>query len=325
MRALRLHTLGESPSLAQIESPKPEKGEVLLKVHACGLNFADLLTIKGEYQERPTLPFTPGLEMAGRLVAVRPAPQAPAPGTRVAAFAGQGGLAEQAVVPAAALAVLPDSMPYDVAAGFQVAYGTSHVALKHRARLAEGETLLVTGAAGGVGLTAVELGRAMGARVIACARGADKLAVAKAAGAHEVIDSTKGDLRDQLKALGGVDVVYDTIGGEQFTAALRATRPEGRVIVIGFASGQVPPIPANIILVKNISVIGFYWGGYLKFAPRVLRDSMAELFAMFAAGKLHPHISHRFPLERAMDGFEALRSRASTGKVVITMTDQASQ
>ncbi|MDA8747922.1 NADPH:quinone oxidoreductase family protein, partial [Litoreibacter sp.] len=185
--------------------------------------------------------------------------------------------------------------------------------------LKPGETLLVLGAAGGVGLTAVELGKLMGANVIAAARGADKLAVTKEHGADHLIDTDTADLREAVKALGGADVVYDPVGGALFTAALRACKPEARVLTIGFASGEVPQIAANHILVKNISVLGFYWGGYLKFKPAVLTDSLSALFAMFSAGKLHPHISHTFPLAQAADGLEVLRSRQSTGKVVITL------
>ncbi len=322
MIALQVNVLGQEPSLAEIEIPQPGPGEVQGDVAACGLNFADILMIKGQYQETPDLPFTPGMEMAGRVAKLGPGCDGPPIGTRVAAFAGHGGLAEFAVVRQAALSVLGDDMPVDVAAGFQ-AYGTSHLALTRRARLRAGEKLLVLGAAGGVGLTAVELGRSLGAEVIACARGAAKLAVAKAAGAHHLIDSDTGDLRDQVRALGGADVVYDPVGGAQFGAALRAVRPEGRMIVIGFASGEVPPVPANIILVKNISVLGFYWGGYLKFAPQVISQSLGELFSLYAEGKRKPHISHTLPLDRAVEGIDILRTRKSTGKVVITCGAQS--
>jgi NADPH2:quinone reductase len=210
-------------------------------------------------------------------------------------------------------------MSFQDAAAFQIAYGTSHVALEYRAKLQAGETLLVLGAAGGVGMTAVELGKLMGARVIAVARGADKLAIAKQAGADHVIDATQGDLLAQLKALGGVDVVYDPVGGDQFKAAFRACRPEARIIVIGFASGSVPQIPANHLLVKNITVEGFYWGGYLKFKPHVITDSLAKLTGWYQEGKLTPHISATFPLAEAQKGIDLLKARKSTGKVVITI------
>jgi NADPH2:quinone reductase len=259
------------------------------------------------------------MELAGTVDALGPDLPGPAPGTRVAAFAGQGGLAEFAVLPAARLLPLPDTMDFATAAAFQVAWGTSHLALTRRARLAPGETLLVLGAAGGVGLTAVEIGKRLGARVIASARGADRLAVAAAAGADHLIDSDAPDLRGALKALGGVDVVYDAVGGPAFIEALRATRPEGRLLTIGFAGGEVPQIPANLLLVKNLSVIGLYWGGYSGFAPRALTESLAALMAWHAEGALDPHIGHRLPLDRAAEGLALLRERKATGKVVITM------
>jgi NADPH2:quinone reductase len=302
-----------------IAQPIPQSGEARIKIAACGLNFADLLMQDGKYQERPALPYIPGMEFAGIVDALGPDTNGPKVGTRVAAFAGAGGLAELAVVPAARLVPLPDSMSFAQAAAFQIAYGTSHLALDHKARLRAGETLLVLGAAGGVGLTAVEIGKRMGARVIACARGPEKLAVAKAAGADVLIDSDTPDLKAALKALGGIDVVFDPVGGAGFDAALSACNPEGRLLAIGFASGSVPQVPANLLLVKNLSVLGLYWGGYLKFAPHVLTDSLRTLFGWFAEGALHPHISHELPFDRYLDGLELLRSRQATGKVVITI------
>lgn len=320
MRAYRIESFGGTAGLAEIEPPTPGPGEVLLRIAACGLNFADLLMLKGEYQERPATPFTLGMEVAGTVAALGTGVTGLAPGDRVAVFAGQGGLAEWGAFPADRCVKLPDTMPFDHAAAFMIAYGTSHLALAHRARLAPRETLLVTGAAGGVGLTAVEIGKAMGARVIAVARGADKLAVAQAAGADHLIDSdTTPDLRAAVKALGGADVVYDAVGGDTFMAALRATNPEGRLIPIGFAGGGVPQIPANLLLVKNLTVIGLYWGGYMAFRPAVLRDSLAELLALYQAGRLRPHVSHALPLDRVEDALDLLRSRKSTGKVVVTM------
>lgn len=321
MRTILVTELGTPPALAQAPDPVPGPGEVLLEVAACGLNFADLLMAEGRYQERPPLPFAPGMEVAGRIVALGPGVKGPAVGTRVAAVTGHGGLAERAVAKAAACVPVPDGMDMVTAAGFQVAYGTSHLALTRRARLQTGETLLVLGAAGGVGLTAVELGKVLGARVIAVARGSEKLEVARQAGADHLIDGATEDLRAELKALGGVDVVYDPVGGEAFDAALRACRPEARVVVIGFASGTVPQIPANILLVKNISVLGFYWGGYKAFAPHLLAESLTELFALHGAGRLRPHVSHVLPPEEHARAFELIRSRRSTGKVVVRFGD----
>ncbi len=317
MRAFQVTSFDTSPALLDIPVPSPAAGEVLLDIAACGLNFADLLMAKGSYQDTPAPPFTLGLEVCGTVIAQGAGVSAPAIGTRVAVFGGKGGMAEKGVFPAALCRPVPDSMTAEVAAGFMVAYGTSHLALTRRAHLQKGETLLVLGAAGGVGLTAVEIGKAMGARVIAVARGADKLDVARAAGADHVIDSDDQDIKAAVKALGGADVVYDPVGGDAFKAALGACKPEARVVVIGFASGDVPQVPANILLVKNISVIGFYWGGYLKFQPEALSASLAELLDWLAEGRLRPHISHVLPLENAAEALELMRSRASTGKVVI--------
>lgn len=317
MRAFQVTSYVAPPSLAEIPAPSPAAGEVLLDIAACGLNFADLLMAKGTYQDTPNPPFTLGMEVCGTVIAQGAGVTSPAIGTRVAVFGGKGGMADQGTFPAALCRPVPDTMSAEVAAGFMVAYGTSHLALTRRARLQPGETLLVLGAAGGVGLTAVEIGKAMGARVIAVARGADKLAVARAAGADHVIDSDAQDIKASARALGGADVVYDPVGGDTFKAALSACKPEARVIVIGFASGDVPQVPANILLVKNIDVIGFYWGGYLKFQPEALSASLAELLDWLAEGRLHPHISHILPLDRADEALELMRSRASTGKVVI--------
>ena len=319
MRAYRIRAFGGDAGLETLDRPSPGPGQVLLRIAACGLNFADLLMLKGDYQERPEPPFTLGMEVAGTVEALGDGVAGLAPGDRVAVFAGQGGLADWGVFPADRCVRLPDAMPFDHAAAFLIAYGTSHLALKHRAHLQPGETLLVTGAAGGVGLTAVEIGKALGARVIACARGADKLAVAQAAGADHLLDSDTVDLRREVKALGGADVVYDAVGGDTFMAALRATNPEGRLLPIGFAGGGVPQIPANLLLVKNLTVLGVYWGGYMAFKPRIVTDSIAELMAMYAAGQLRPHVSHALPLDRVDEALELLRSRKSTGKVVVTM------
>jgi len=319
MRAFVLSSTEAPPSVIDLPLPVPGPGEVRLRNRACGLNFADLLMAKGQYQERPPLPFVMGMEVAGEVEALGEGVTGLAIGQRVAAFAGQGGLAEYGCFPAARCLPIPAAMPYEQAAGFMVAYGTSHVALAHRARLAPGETLLVLGAAGGVGLTAVEIGARMGARVVAVARGPEKLAVARAAGASVLIDSEGTDLKAAFKALGGVDVVYDAVGEPAASAALRALNPEGRFIVIGFAGGGVPQFPANILLVKNISVIGFYWGGYAAFQPQVITRSLRDLMAMYARGELHPHVSHTLPLDRTAEAMELMRSRASTGKVVVTM------
>lgn len=319
MRAFHLTDFETPPTLTTLDRPAPGPGQIGLRIHACGLNFADLLMMRGKYQDMPALPFTLGLEVAGVVEALGPGVSTPAIGTRVAVFGGHGGLAEYGCFDAARAVVLPDAMDFTHAAAFQIAYGTSHLALDHKARLRPGETLLVLGAAGGVGLTAVEIGKAMGARVIACARGADKLEVARRAGADHLIDAETDDIRTVCKDLGGLDVVYDPVGGDQFTAAMRACNPEGRILSIGFASGEVPQIKANHLLVKNLTVIGFYWGGYLSFRPDLLTGSLATLLTWYEQGRIRPHVSHTYPLERAAEGLELLRARKSTGKVVITV------
>ncbi len=321
MRAFRLTETGTDPVFADVEPLAPGPGEVRLRVAATGLNFADLLMIQGRYQDTPPPPFTLGMEVAGTVEAVGPDVAGLAPGMRVAGVPGQGGLAALAIVPAGRCIPLPDAMSFVDAAAFQITCGTAHLGLAHRAALSPGETLLVLGAAGGVGFAAVEIGRRMGARVIASARGADRLAVAQAAGAEVLIDSDATDLRGTLKALGGIDVVFDAVGGPAFLEALRATRPEGRLLTIGFAGGEVPQIPANLLLVKNLTVIGLYWGAYLSFRPEVARDSLTTLAGWIAAGEISPHVSHVLPFERCAEGLALLRDRRATGKVVITQPD----
>jgi len=318
MRTMRVHELGGRLQADEVAPPEPGPGEVLLRVRACGVNFADTLMVKGTYQERHAPPFAPGMEICGEVIGHGVGVTAPALGTRVAAMCGVGGFAEQAVAPAAACVAVPDAMPDDHAAALQVAYGTADLALVHRAGLRAGERLLVLGAAGGVGLTAVELGRILGAEIVAVARGADKLAAAEHAGAHHLIDSDTADIREAVKALGGADVVYDPVGGAQWVAALRAAKPEARLIPIGFASGEVPQIPANILLVKNLTVIGLYWGAYLTFAPDVMGESLRRILGWYEAGEIAPHVSHALLLDRAEEALDLLRTRRATGKVVVT-------
>ncbi len=319
MRAFRITDHTRPPSLEDCPRPEPGPGQIRVRIAASALNFADLLMAKGTYQELPALPFTPGMELAGTVDAIGEDVRGFESGTRVAVFSGHGGLAEWGVFDATRATILPEGMPFYHAAAFQVAYGTSHLALAHRAQLAPGERLVVLGASGGVGLTAIEIGKLMGAEIVAVARGAQKLAVARAAGADHLIDSDRDDLRDTLKRLGGADVVFDPVGGDPARAAMRALRPEARVIVVGFASGNVPSHPANHLLVKNTSLLGFYWGGYMSFAPERVRSSLRTLFSWYTEGRISPHISHRLPLERTAEGFDLLRNRTSTGKVVITM------
>jgi len=322
MLSFRIGKQGSCGNLMEIDTPAPGPGQIGLEIHACALNFADLLMVEGRYQDTPPLPFTPGLECAGRVTALGDDISEFQIGDRVAVFGGQGGLAEFGVFDAARATPLPASVSYDVAAASLIAYGTSLLALEQQARLQKGETLLVTGAAGGVGLTAVEIGKHLGATVIAQARGAEKLAVAKAAGADHLIDASE-DLRLRVKALGGADVVYDAVGGETWTAAFRATNPGGRLLPIGFAGGEVPQIPANHLLVKNLTVIGFYLGGLVSLRPELGRATFDKLMRWLAEGRITPHISHRLPLSETAQGLELIRSRKATGKVIMQPRPEA--
>ena len=316
MRAMMLNVLDGDLAMTEAPTPEPGPGEVLVRVRACGINFADTLMVRGRYQEKPALPFAPGVEVAGEIAALgEGADPALSIGMRVAALTGHGGLAEYATARVAA--PIPDEMPDDAAAALLVTYGTSHLSLDYRARMQPGERLLVLGAAGGVGLTAVEIGKLMGAEVIASARGAERLEIARKIGADHLIDSGEDGLKDRLKALGGVDVLYDAVGGPQFHEAMRACNPAGRILPIGFASGDVSQIPANILLVKNLIVHGVYWSAYNRLKPKVLTDSVAQLIRWWQEGRLRPHVSNILPLEEANAALDLLRDRAATGKVVV--------
>lgn len=298
-------------------SPRPAVDNgIRVKVEACGLNFADLLMITGEYQDTPSFPFVPGMEVCGTVL--EPASGLNV-GDRIVAYCGSGGLAREAVIDSFRCLKVPDGMPSVTAAGFQIAYGTSHLALTRRARLSRGETLVVLGAAGGVGLTAVEIGKALGARVIAVARSEKKRAIAESAGADISLDAESPDLLQDLRDLGGVDVVYDAVGGALGEAAMRALRPEGRFLIVGFASGAPPKAKLNHVLVKNIELIGYYWGGYMAFQPETLMESSKELLRWYQQGRITPHISHVLPIEQISEGLDLLRQRKATGKVVITL------
>ena len=266
-------------------------------------------------------PFTPGFEIAGTVRATGAGVTRFKPGDRVLALLDRGGFAEQAIAREADGFILPAAMDFATAAGFAIAYGTSHGALTWRAALKPNELLLVLGAAGGVGLTAVEIGKALGARVIACAGGEEKLAIAKAHGADHVIDYRVENLRGRLREIadgGGVDVVYDPVGGDGFDAALRSTNWNGRLIVVGFAGGTVQQIPANILLVKNLSVHGFYWGSYRQHQPDLLPPAFAQMFSWWESGKLKPRISGRYDLAEAKTALRLVAERKATGKIVLT-------
>ncbi|MBT6095758.1 MAG: NADPH:quinone oxidoreductase family protein [Rhodospirillaceae bacterium] len=324
MRAFLCHEYGQAETMKVEETAPPEmfEGGVRIAIKASGVNFADTLIITGEYQVRPPFPFSPGLEAAGEVLEVAPGVTGFKPGDRVMAMTGHGGFATETVTAAENLIPMPDNMDFVSAAGFPSVYGTSHIGLVNKVNLQAGETLLVHGAAGGVGLTAVEIGKKLGATVIATAGGPDKLEIAKQYGADHLIDYRAEDIRDRVKELTdgrGVDAVYDPVGGTAFDASLRCTAPKGRILVVGFASGTVPQVPANIILVKNITVIGYYWGAHRKFDQDLVQQSFAELLDWYRAGDLKPHVSHTFPLEQAAEAMAMLKSRKSTGKVVLTM------
>jgi NADPH2:quinone reductase len=331
MRALQCATLGKPSDLKLVELPdlpSPKAGEIKVAVAAAGLNFADTLMISGQYQQKPDLPFVPGLELAGTVIEVGPSDDRGTArlkvGDKIVAAVDHGAFASQAIVRASDAAPVPAGMDLVTAGGFVIAYGTSHGALVWKARLQKGEILLVHGAAGGVGLTAVEIGKALGATVIATAGGAEKCAVAKAHGADWTIDYKTENLRDRVKAIcgelgrDGVDVVYDPVGGEIFETSLRCVAWGARMLVVGFAAGQVQKIPANILLVKNVDAMGFYWGSYRRHRPDMIAQCFAELGLFHAAGQLQPHISHRFDLAEFAQAFDLLVTRKSTGKIVLT-------
>jgi NADPH2:quinone reductase len=303
-----------------VSSPRPGAGEVVVDVKAAGVNFPDVLMIQGKYQIKPPLPFTPGVELAGIVKETGSGVTSARPGDPVVANVAYGAFAEECVVPAASLLPLPRGIDFAAAAGFTVAYGTAWHALKDRGQLRPGETLLVLGAAGGVGLAAVELGAALGARVIAAASSDEKLAVCRAHGAADTINYSTQDLREQLKAIvgpKGVDVVYDPVGGGLSEPALRSVGWRGRFLVIGFAGGEIPRLPANLPLLKGCAIVGVYWGAWLQQEPEASRRAMAELAGWLADGRVRPRVSARFPLARAADAISALAGRTATGKIVI--------
>ena len=323
MRAMLCHKWGdpEDLRLTEVDELSANAGEVVVAVAAAGLNFADTLMISGRYQEKPALPFAPGLEAAGRVKSVGPDVTRVKPGDRVMILTDHGAFADEAKARESDVFPIPETMNWHTAAGFPITYGTAHGALRWHARLAEGETLLVHGAAGGVGLAAVEIGKAMGARVIATAGGKAKLDVAKAHGADDLIDYRLEDIRERVKSLTGghgADVVFDPVGGDVFDASLRCIAWGGRLLVIGFASGRVPKIPANILLVKNIAAMGIYWGSYRRKDPDKLKVEFRELFDWFQAGSLKPHVHETFPLIKADVALRLLTDRKASGKVVLT-------
>jgi NADPH2:quinone reductase len=308
--------------IEDIAAPEPGPGEALVNVKAAALNFFDTLITRGKYQARPELPFSPAAEIAGVVAGVGPGAEGVRVGERVMAYVGWGGAREFVVAPAAALVPTPDKVSDAVAAGLSVTYGTAIHGLKDRARLRQGETVAVLGAAGGAGLAAVEIAKLMGARVIAVASSAEKLEVCKAHGADEVLNYATTDLKAGLRALtdgDGVDVVYDCVGGDASEAALRALGWQGRFLVIGFASGEIPKIALNLLLLKGAEAVGVFWGESVKRNPAGHRANMVEVLDWVAQGKLHPHIHATYPLEDIREAIGVLDKREAVGKVVLTL------
>ncbi|MEQ8258982.1 MAG: NADPH:quinone oxidoreductase family protein [Alcanivorax sp.] len=325
MRAILCKELGPADKLVIEDVPSPQvSGDgVKVKVKAAGLNFPDTLIIEGKYQIKPELPFSPGGEMAGEIIEVGPDVKNLKPGMRVMGLTGYGSFAEEMVIGESRVIPVPDGMKDETAAAFSMVYGTSYHALKQRANIQPGETLLVLGASGGVGLAAVELGKAMGAKVIAAASSDDKLQVAKEAGADDLINYTDEDLKEALKSRypQGIDVIYDPVGDRFTEPALRNMAWNGRFLIVGFAAGEIPKIPANLTLLKGCSVVGVFWGAFTAKEPKEHIQNVKELMQLFADGKINPRVSEVFPFEQYEDALAALSSRRAKGKVVLKVSD----
>jgi len=310
----------ESLVLEDHELPAPGADEVRLRVRSAGVNFPDVLIIQGKYQFKPPFPFAPGSECAGDVIAVGDNVSEFKVGDRVIALTGNGAFAQEVNVRAIKCLPLPDDMDYKLGSAFVLTYGTSMFALKQRAQLKAGEWLLVHGASGGVGLSAVEIGKAMGAKVIGTGGSDEKLKTVLEHGADHVINYNDGPFKDEVKKLcggAGADVIYDAVGGDVFDQSLRCINWDGRLLVIGFASGRIPEAPANLALLKNCSIVGVFWGAWTEREPQANRDNVAELFQWVREGKLKPHISHTFSLEQVPDALYALINREVVGKAVV--------
>ena len=311
----------ESLVVEDLPSPRPGAGEVVVSMRAASVNFPDVLIIQNKYQFKPALPFSPGSELAGVVKEAGAGVAGFKPGDRVIAFTTYGAFAEEVKTEAARLLPLPEGMDFTTGAAFLLTYGTSDHALRDRGGLKPGETLLVLGAAGGVGLAAIEIGKALGARVIACASSEEKLAVCRSHGADAGIDYAKEDLRERIKALTegrGVDVVYDAVGGPYTEPAFRSLAWRGRLLVVGFAAGEIPKLPLNLALLKGAAVVGVFWGDFARREPREFAASVRQLGAWFREGKLRPHVSQTFPLHKAADALKLMAARQVKGKLVLT-------
>src|SRR5213593_1266146 len=310
----------ESLVIEDLPAQRPGPGEVVVSVKAASVNFPDVLIIQNKYQFKPPLPFSPGSELAGVVKEVGAGVSNVRPGDRVIAFTTYGAFAEEVKTEAARLLPLPEKMDFVTGAAFLLTYATSDHALRDRGALKAGETLLVLGAAGGVGLAAIEIGKALGARVIACASSEDKLAVCREHGADEAINYAGEDLRERITDLTagkGIDVVYDAVGGSYTEPALRSLAWRGRLLVVGFAAGEIPKIPLNLALLKGCSIVGVFWGDFSRREPDHFAASIRQLAAWYAGGKLKPHVSQTFPLARAADAITLMAARKVTGKIVV--------
>jgi NADPH2:quinone reductase len=322
MRAVLCKAYGppESLVLEQVASPRPAANEVLIEVHAAGVNFPDVLIVAGKYQYKPAFPFSPGAEVAGRVLAVGDRVRRFKPGERVIGLCGHGGFAEQVAVPEHKVLAMPEAMDYTTGSAIALTYGTTAHAFLQRAKLRPGEWLLVHGASGGVGLSAVEMGKAMGARVIGTGGDDAKLQVAKEHGADHVINYNSGPFRDRVKELtggNGADVIYDAVGGDVFDQSLRCINWDGRLLVIGFASGRIPQAPANLMLLKSCSVVGVFWGAWSEREPEANRENFRLIFDLWRQGKLRPRVSQIFDLADTAKAIQALVERKVVGKAVV--------
>ena len=324
MKAVLCKEYGPPESLVveNVPSPTPGPGDVIISAKAASVNFPDILIIQNKYQVKPPLPFSPGSEVAGVVKAIGDGVDTVKPGDKVMAVTTYGAFAEEVKTPATRLVPIPEGMDYPTASAFLLTYGTSEHALRDRGQLKAGDTLLVLGAAGGVGIAAIEIGKALGARVIACASTEDKLAVCREHGADETINYAGEDLRERITDLTagkGVDVVYDAVGGTYSEPALRSLAWRGRLLVVGFAAGEIPRIPLNLTLLKGCSIVGVFWGDFSRREPKLFAESVRRLGDWYREGKLKPHISATFPLEQAAEALKLMAARKVKGKVVLTV------
>jgi NADPH2:quinone reductase len=312
----------ESLVVEDVPSPTPGPGDVIISAKAASVNFPDVLIIQNKYQVKPPLPFSPGSEVAGVVKAIGDGVDSVKSGDKVMAVTTYGAFAEEVKTPATRLVPIPDGMDYPTAAAFLLTYGTSEHALRDRGQLKAGETLLVLGAAGGVGIAAIEIGKALGARVIACASTEDKLAVCREHGADAAINYASEDLRERITDLTagkGIDVVYDAVGGSYTEPALRSLAWRGRLLVVGFAAGEIPKIPLNLTLLKGCAIVGVFWGDFARREPKLFAESVRRLGEWYREGKLRPHISATFPLDQAAEALKLMAARKVKGKVVLTV------